>query len=306
MRRLSVALLLAAGCIHGAPRRDDRVIRSIAQQERWAQDAVAARPTRSQLDAIRSGDYQAVGRARAELKRLVQAIDRGTWIRNTTAELLADEQDPYFIAAFDRAGRVRSEAVQAADELAAALAETKGGLTIGDLKPAFEAIHKAQGSEDRIARLPPRAGGIRLALSPLPVPRPFISTAARLVAANSELARELDRLPPEDAALIRARLADVDRGREEQRRAEAPPAPAATPPVPAPEEAPPGAPGEPREAEAPSPTLTIANDAAALLAKRTPRSITLREDGLFELSYDDAEYLVDPNGKLVRKEAHQR
>jgi len=303
MRRLSLALLLAAGCIHGAPRRDDDAIRSIAQQERWAQDAVAARRTRNQLDAIRSGDYQAVGRARAELKRLVQAIDRGTWIRNTGAALLADEQDPYLIGAFDRAGRVRSEAGQAADELASALAEAKGGLTIGDLRPAFEAIHKAQASEDRIARLPPRAGGIRLGLSPLPVPRPFIATAARLVAANPELTRELDRLSPDDAAQIRARLADVDRGREEQRRAESPPAPAAAAPVPAPEEPPPG---EPREAEAPSPTLTIANDAAALLAKRTPRSITLREDGLFELSYDDAEYLVDPSGKLVRKEPHQR
>ena len=47
----------------------------------------------------------------------------------------------------------------------------------------------------------------------------------------------------------------------------------------------------------------MANDAAILLSKRTPRSITLREDGLFELSYDDADYLVDPQGKLVRKEA---
>ncbi len=303
MRRLFLALLLTAGCIHGAPKRDDRAIRSIAQQERWAQDAVAARPTRNQLDAIRSGDFQAVGRARAELKRLVQAIDRGTWIRNTCAELLADDADPYLMSAFDRAGRVRSEAIQAADELASALAETKGGLTIGDLRPAFEAVHKAQASEDRIARLPPRSGGVRLALSPVPVPRPFITPAARLVAANPELARELDRLPVDDAALIRARMADVDRGREEQKRAESPPAPVATAPAPAPEEAPPS---EPREAEAPSPTLTIANDAAALLAKRPPRSITLREDGLFELSYDDAEYLVDPSGKLIRKEPPQR
>jgi hypothetical protein len=66
-------------------------------------------------------------------------------------------------------------------------------------------------------------------------------------------------------------------------------------PVPAPE-------GE-REAEAPSTTLTIANDAASLIARKAPRSITLREDGLFALAYDDAEYLVDPQGKLVRKEA---
>jgi hypothetical protein len=213
--------------------------------------------------------------------------------------MMADDSDPQLVAAFDRAGRLRSEAVQAADELASALAEAKGGLTIGDLRPGFEAIRKAQASEDRIARLPPRAGGQRLLPAPLPVPRPFIASAARLVASNPELARELDRLPPEDAAQIRARLADVDRGKEEQKRAEAPTPPA----TPIPDEPPPA---EPREAEAPSPTLTIANDAAALLAKRTPRSITLREDGLFELSYDDADYLVDPSGKLVRKETPSR
>jgi hypothetical protein len=56
-------------------------------------------------------------------------------------------------------------------------------------------------------------------------------------------------------------------------------------------------------AQAPSNTLKIDKDAFALLAKRPPRSITLREDGLFELSYEDGEYLVDPEGKLVRKEA---
>ena len=117
------------------------------------------------------------------------------------------------------------------------------------------------------------------------------------MSANPELARELDRLPPDDAAQIRARLPDIDREKEEAKRAE----PAATAPPPAVAEQ--AAPPEPREAEAPSPTLTVANDAKALLAKRTPRSITLREDGLFELSYDDADYLVDPQGKLVRKEA---
>lgn len=304
MRRIFFALLLAAGgCIHGSPavQRDDRPIRAMAQQERWAQQALAARPTRAQLDAIRSSDFNAVGRARGDLKRLLQAIDRATWIRNTAAELMADDPDPELAATFDRAGRMRAEAVQAADELASALEEAKGGLTIGDLRPGFEAVRKAQASEDRIARLPLRAGGRRLALAPLPVPRPFISTAARLVAANPELTRELDRLSPDDAAQIRARLQDVDREKEEQKRsapaAQAAPAAPALPP--AAEEAPPP---EPREAEAPSPTLAIANDAAALLAKRTPRSITLREDGLFELSYDDGNYLVDPQGKLIRKE----
>ncbi|MGZ6124103.1 MAG: hypothetical protein ACXWLR_04030 [Myxococcales bacterium] len=300
MRRIFFAVLLAAGCIHGSPavQRDDRMLRAIAQQERWGQQALASRPTASQLDAIRSSDYATVGRARADLKRLVQAIDRGTWIRNTAAELMADDPDPELARAFDRAGRMRTEAAQAADELAAALAEAKGGLTMADLRAGFEALRKAQESEDRIARPPLRAGGPKLAAAPIPLPRPFIAGAARLVSANPELARELDRLPPDDAAQIRARLAVADRERPEQKAATPPPAPSAS--APPSQDVPPP---EPREAEAPSPTLTIANDAAALLAKRTPRSITLREDGLFELSYDDADYLVDPQGKLIRKEA---
>lgn len=302
MRRILFALLLAAGCIHGssAVQRDSGAVRAIAQQERWAQQALTSRPTRSQLDAIRSSDYAAVGRARGDLKRLLQAIDRGTWIRSTSSELMADDTDPELARAFDRAGRMRTEAVQAADELASALAEAKGGLTIGDLRPGFDAVRKAQASEDRIARLPLRAGGVRLAPAPLPVPRPFVTGAARLVSANPELARDLDRLGPEEAAQIRARLADVGREQEEQKPSRPASAPAPTQEA----EVPP--PSEPKEAEAPSPTLTIANDAAALLAKRTPRAITLREDGLFELSYDDADYLVDPQGKLIRKEAPSR
>src|ERR1700682_5164713 len=189
MRRLLLAMLLASGCIHGSPRRDDRPLRLIAQPERWAQDAIAARPDPSQLEAIRSGDFNAVGRARTELKRLLQAIDRGTWIRNAAGEMMAEDSAPQLVAAFDRAGRLRSEAVQAADELASALAEAKGGLTIGDLRPGFEAIRKAQASEDRIARLSLRAGGQRLLPAPLPVPRPFLAPAARLVAAHPEVGR---------------------------------------------------------------------------------------------------------------------
>ena len=301
MRRFTFAVLLAAGgCIHGspAPQRDSSALRAIAQQERWVQDALARRPDRSELQAIRSSDFTAVGRGRGALKRLLQAIDRGTWIRNTAAELMLDDADPQLAATFDRAARLRADAIQAADELASALTEAKGGLTIGDLRPGLEAVRKAQASEDRIARLTARAGGRRLAPAALPVPRPFLASAARLVAANPELTRELDRLSPDDAAQIRARLADVHREKEETKRAEPAAAPAPAPQ--APEEAPPP---EPKEAEAPSPTLTVANDAAILLSKRTPRSITLREDGLFELSYDDADYLVDPQGKLVRKEA---
>src|SRR5262249_11801821 len=182
---------------------DEGLTRAISQQERWAQDAVAGRPNRAQLDAIRASDYQAVGRGRTEFKRLIQSIDRGTWIRNTTAELMSDDPDPRLPAMFDRAGRLRSDAILGADELASALGEARGGLSIGDLRPGFEALRKAQGSEDRLSRLPPRAGGLRLLPAPIPVPRPFIVPAARLVAANPELPREPDRPPRGDAAPIR-------------------------------------------------------------------------------------------------------
>src|SRR3954468_12730771 len=298
MRRTLTAMLLCAGCITGtasAPR-DDRVLRALSRQERWSQDAVAQRPTAEQLDAIRASDYAAVGRGRAELKRLLQAVDRGTWIRDTTVELMRDDNDPRLLQQFDRAGRIRTDALQGADEVAGALADSKGGLTLADLRPGFEALHKAQASEERIARTPPRQGMPRLAPAPVPIPRPLIVPAARLLSPSPELTRELDRFPPDDAAKIRAQAGDLDRGREEQRRTEvAAPPPAQEPPMPPP--------GDPREAEAPSTTLSIANDAASLIARRPPRSITLREDGLFALAYDDADYLVDPQGKLVRKEA---
>src|SRR5207253_2135649 len=83
----------------------------------------------------------------------------------------------------------------------------------------------------RIARLTSRAGGRRIAPAALPVPRPFLASAARLVAANPELTRELDRLAPDDAAQIRARLADVNREKEEAKRAEPAAAPSPAPPA---------------------------------------------------------------------------
>jgi len=299
MRRTLFALaLFGSGCIAGsaAVQRDDRVLRELTRQERWAQQAIDARPTRDQLDSIRGSDYGSVGAARKEFQKLITAVDRGTWIRETAAEMLREDHDPQLAQEFDRGGRLRIEAVQAADELADALADARGGLTVADLKPAFEALRKAQASEDRLAK---QAGPLKLAPSPVPVPRPFVEAAAKLVDTNPESAKELDRLPPEDQTKIRAKLADLDRSKEEQKRA--------APPVPVientPDAAPPPPSEPPKEAEAPSTTLKIAGDAASLIARKAPRSITLREDGLFALSYQDADYLVDPEGKLVRKES---
>lgn len=302
MRRTLLALaLFGSACITGtaAAPRDDRMLRELTRQERWAQQALDARPTRDQLDSIRGSDFGSVAAARKEFQKLVMAIDRGTWIRETAAEMMREDHDPQLAQEFDRGGRLRIDSIQAADELADALAEAKGGLTIADLKPAFEALRKAQASEDRLSRL---AGTMKLSVSPIPVPRPFIEAAAKVIAVNPESAKELDRLAPDDQTKIRAKLADLDRNREEQKRetitATSPSPSSSTTTSTSTDEAPP----PPREAEAPSTTLKIAGDAASLIAKRAPRSITLREDGLFALSYDDADYLVDPDGKLVRKE----
>ena len=318
MRRVCFAMLLCAGagCITGsaARRDDDRIWREITRQDRWAQQALDARPGRDQLDRVRGSDFAAVGSARKELQRLLLAVDRGTWIRDTASELLREENDPRLLQEFDRAGQLRGEALQSADELADALSEAKGGLTVGDLRPGFEALRKAQASEERIAKLPLQKGAPRLAPSPLPVPRPFIAAAARAASASPESLRELDRLPPDDAAKVRARMADASRQQEEQKRSEAQPAVVQSPAggaggagvAPGSTAAADSAPPPPKEMEAEEPptTLSIANDAAAIIGKRAPKSITLREDGLFAISYDDVDYLVRPDGKLVRKEAH--
>ena len=303
MRRTLLALaLFGSACITGSAQapRDERLLRELTRQERWTQQALDARPNRAQLDTIRSSDYGSVAAARKEFQKLVMSVDRGTWIRETTAEMMREDHDPQLAQAFDRAGRTRIQSIQAADELADALAEARGGLAISDLGPAFDALRKAQASEDRLAH----TAGLKLVPSPMPVPRPFVEAAAKVVAANPDTLRDLDRLPSDEQIKIRAKMADLDREREEQKRVVVentpPPAAAVAPVAPS---APVQEPPAPREAEAPSTTLKISGDAASILAKKPPRSITLREDGLFALSYDDATYLVDPDGKLVRKEA---
>ena len=292
MRRIFFALLLCSGCLAGgsAMQRDDRILRELTRQERWAQQALDARPAKDQLESIRASEYGSVGAARKELQKLILAADRGTWIRDTTLELARDDNDPQLAHGFDRAGRLRSDAVQAADELASALAEANGGLTLADLKPAFEMLRKAQASEDRLAKRPASPTALKLAPAPLPVPPPFRDAAARVIADAPDSAKELDKLTPQELATIRAKAADLDRAKEEQKHAAAPPAAG-------------NAAVQDTEAQAPSTTLQIAGDTAALIAKKAPASITLREDGLFALSYDDGDVLVDPDGKLVRKEA---
>jgi hypothetical protein len=282
MRNLFALLLLSAGCLagHAVVERDDRILREITRQQRWAQQALEARPSPEQLERVRGSDYEAVGSARKELRRLIQAIDRATWVREALLEAMRDDEDPQLLREFDHAGSLRKDALAAADELADALADAKGGLTMTDLRPGFEALRKAQASEDRIARMPAKPRAPKLAPSPLPQPRPFLDAAAKVVHAHPEMAKELEKLAPEDATKVRAKLAELNLQKEE-----------AKPTAPPPPES---------EAQAPSDTLSISNDAAALIAKKgPPRSITWRADGLFNLHWDDSDALVYPDGKLA-------
>lgn len=288
MRNLLALLLLSAGCIagHAAAERDDRLLREIVRQQRWSQQAVESRPSPEQLERIRGSDYEAVGSARKELRRLIQAIDRGTWVREAALEAMRDDDDPRLQQEFDQAATLRKDAINAADELSDSLAEAKGGLTMSDLRPAFEALRKAQQSEDRIAKIPARAGtkAPRLVAVALPTPRPFIDAAAKLIHAHAEMAKELDKLAPEDATKIRAKLAELDL----QQKETAASAPRAEPPPPE------------AEAQGPADTLTISNDVANLIARKgAPKSITWRPDGLFALHWDDGDTLVYPDGKLA-------
>ena len=91
----------------------------------------------------------------------------------------------------------------------------------------------------------------------------------------------------DDATKVRAKLAELDLQKEETKLA-------AAPVTPAPPEG---------EAQGPSDTLSISNEAAALIARKgPPRSITWRADGLFNLHWDDSDTLVYPDGKLAPQE----
>ena len=297
MRKASLALLICGGCIaggsvvvHGDPDAgDNRVLRQVMKQKLWAQQAVNSRPNPQQLDNLRSGKDQAsITRSRGELTRLFQAIDRATWIRDTVAELMREDGDPRLAQEFDSAGHLRVDALRAAGDLSDALIDGGSGLSLADLKPGFDAVRKAQASEDRISRTPIGPNYPRLAPAALPIPSPFDRAVAKLNGAGPLPVAALPPIPGNDATRLHANAADLERQKEEQQRADA---------------APPSDIGPPIEAAAPQTTLTIANDAIDIITRKRARSMTLREDGLFDLSCADGEYLVGPDGKLVRKEA---
>src|SRR5256885_15867587 len=86
MRRNILLLVLPtlSACITGPSathERDQRLVREIAQQQRWTGEAVAGRPATEELDAVRAGDADAVSDARKRFRRLLMAVRRTVWVR---------------------------------------------------------------------------------------------------------------------------------------------------------------------------------------------------------------------------------
>jgi hypothetical protein len=295
----ALAVLLCGGCIAGgtvvvhgdATAPDNRVMRQVMRQDLWAQQALDSRPNPRQLDRIRSGqDQGSMDRARKELVKLIQAIDRGTWIRDTLSEQMRQDNDPRLAQEFDRAGRLRADAVRAAGDLAQALIEGNAGLSAADLRPGQDAVRKAQASEDRIARTPVGPSYPRLAAAPLPAASALDEAVARLSGGNAPaVATQAPSYQPSPNPQASARP-EINNSTVDQQGGELAP----------PQQ--PGDSGGQADAAAPQNTLTIANDALDIITRKRPRSISLREDGLFDLSCADGEYLVAPDGKLVRKD----
>ena len=335
MRRNILLLTLPAlsACITGsqpAHERDQRLVREIAQQQRWTGEAVAGRPAAEELDAVRAGDPDAVSDARKRFRRLLMAIDRTVWLREAEVRAVREAQgdalaEDEAVAGFDRAGRQRADALAAADDLAKALADSKSkrAISLDELRRALLTVQKAQESEQRLSRELSRSG--RSTDTPLALQRLTAATSSRSKAFVDATVRYLTNHPDERYGLdswasqlaneksqIRAALADADANRPPQppaghndevptigsagddlERSDAPPPPTA----------------------APAAQLSVAGDAKKLIDKRgTPKAILTREGGLFALRYEEerpcgiercestVDYVFDSSGKLVRDE----
>ncbi|MFL5378546.1 MAG: hypothetical protein ACJ787_11555, partial [Myxococcales bacterium] len=189
MRRTILVLIVPAlsACITGsqpAHERDQRLVREIAQQQRWTGEAVAGRPAAEELDAVRSGDADAVSDARKRFRRLLMAVDRTVWIREAEIRAIRDAQgdaiaEDEAVAGFDRAGRQRVDALVAADDLAKALADSKSkrAISLDELRRAMLTVQKAKESEQRLSKDLAKAG--RSQESPGALTRLTASTGSR-------------------------------------------------------------------------------------------------------------------------------
>ena len=364
---LLVVAALLAGCLSGPQpaalerETDDRLVRQIADQLRWAKDAVASRAEKDELDAARAADADAVTDLRKRLRKLTAAVERTTWVREAAALSLQEGggDEPALAADFERAAQLRSESLEEADEIAQALAVSKvpRALTLSELRNALLGVRRAQEAEQRLAKIIGKAaesapqphgsdahasdahasdGGTpaaqvstlgRLSTTPMPVPRPFISAAAKLLDEHPDEGKGLASFGPqlsEEATQIRAQLADLEASRPpEPAESTAAAAARSTEPKLGAQEganAAPASAAPPTAADAKPPatanvdnSFTVAGDVKKLLQKRgPPRAIATRPDGLLALRYQEprpcgvescpalVDYLFDAQGKLVR------
>ena len=335
MRRniLILALPALSACITGtqpAQQRDQKLAREIAQQQRWTGEAVAGRPAPDELEAVRSGDADAVSDARKRFRRLLMAVDRTVWIREAEVRALREAQgdalaEDEATAGFDRAGRQRNDALAAADDLAKALADSKSkrAISLDELRRALITVQKAQESEQRLSKELAKAGRspdsplalTRLSASTGPRNKAFVDASVRYLTNHPDEQYGLDSWSPQlasEKSQIRAALADAEANR--------PPAPAVrndeVPTI--------GSAGDDLERPPEPPPmpdmsaqqeLSVVGDAKKLIDKRgTPKAILTRQGGLFALRYDEerpcgidrcestVDYVFDANGKLVRDE----
>src|SRR3989442_547369 len=103
-----------------APDRSQQTLREIDLQQRWTAEALAGRPAADELEAARDGDAGAISDTRRRFRRLVIAVDRTTWIRETVPAILRGSADPdRFVAAKAGPGTGRDPARGHGSEAAA-------------------------------------------------------------------------------------------------------------------------------------------------------------------------------------------
>ena len=324
-----------------APDRSQETLREIERQRRWTADALAARPPADELDALREGDADAVSDTRKRFRRLLTAVERATWIRETVPEVLRGSANPdRLVSAFDAAGQDRNEALAAADTTARALAasRTQNAISLDELKRALQVARSARESEQRLAANLGRAarpGGNadplqRLATVPMPPEPPFVQATARYLTAHPGQDRALDSWPPqlaEERAGIRAAAADLplpqpqaaDRGAgeplagmEDDEGEPIIPGPDAGTPHPGPAAAADAGTAAPAETAS---SVQVSGDLRRLLSRRgPPLEIAQRPDGLTAFRYREqrtcgvdrcvvtVDYLFDSRGRLMRSE----
>jgi len=323
------------------PDRSQETLREIDRQRRWTADALAARPPADELEAVRDGDADAISDTRRRFRRLLTAVERATWIRETVPEVLRASASPdRLVAAFDGAGRDRTEALAAADASARALAgsRSRNAISLEELKRALQVAHLARQSEQRLAANLGRAARAgpgpdplqRLATVPMPPQPPFVEATARYLAAHPGEDRAMDAWPPqlaEERSGIRAAAADLRlpepeaadggmgepaAGMDDQEAEPIIPGLDAGMPDAAAAAADGGNAAVPGAAAGP---VQVSGDLKRLLSRRgPPLSIAQRSDGLTAFRYREqrpcgvdrctvtVDYLFDSQGHLMRSE----